>query len=110
MVVDADCAFDEDKAGLLSGADRVIVVTRQNRASVFATNQLSMNINGVNQEKYIFVCNDFSNEEDNALISPTTRLRFSINEYVGHLNRYDQLKCADLSKEKGIQKVAFLIM
>ena len=88
----------------------MIVVTRQNRASVFATNQLSMNINGVNQEKYIFVCNDFSNEEDNALISPTTRLRFSINEYVGHLNRYDQLKCADLSKEKGIQKVAFLIM
>ena len=110
VVVAADCAFDEDKAGLLSGADRVIVVTRQNRASVFATNQLSMNINGVNQEKYIFVCNDFSNEEDNALISPTTRLRFSINEYVGHLNRYDQLKCADLSKEKGIQKVAFLIM
>lgn len=110
VVVDADCAFDEEKANLISAADRVIVVTRQNRAAVFATNQLTMNINGVNQEKYIFVCNDFSGEEDNALISPATRLRFSINEYVEHMNRYDQLKCADLAKEKGIQKVAFLIM
>lgn len=110
VVVDADCAFDEDKASLISAADKVIVVTRQNRAAVFATNQLTMNINGVNQEKYIFVCNDFSSEDDNALISPSTRLRFSINEYVGRMNRYDQLKCADLAKEKGIQKVAFLIM
>ena len=51
------------------------------------------------------------NEElDNALIAPSMTLQFSINEYVEHFGRYDQMKCADLARDKGIQKTAFLIM
>ncbi len=110
VVVDADCAFDEEKASLISAADKTVIVTSQSRGAVFATNQLTMSINGVNQDSYIFVCNDFRPDEDNALISPNVRLRFTVNEYVGHISRYDQCKSMELARESGIQKTAFLIM
>ncbi len=109
VVVDADCAFDEEKASLISAADKTVIVTTQNRAAVFATNQLSQNINGVNQERYLFVCNDFRPEEDNALLGGSP-LRFSVNEYVSHIRGYDQCASAEFARDSGIQKTAFLIM
>ncbi len=110
IIVDADSTFDEKKANLLGIADKVVIVTRQNRTSVCATNLLASNIMGINAEKYIFVCNDFDKNQDNSLISPSNALQFAVNEYIAHFGNYDQMKCSDFSKDKGIQKIAFLIM
>ena len=110
IILDADIVFDEAKAKLLSIADKVVIVTQQTRASVYATNLLISNIIGVNSEKYIFVCNNFDKEQDNALISSVMAPQFSISEYVEHFDYYDQMKCSDFAKAAGIQKAAFLIM
>lgn len=110
IVVDADVTFDEEKASLLNIADKVVVVTKQNLASVLATNILVANINGAGADKYIFICNDFEKEEDNALISPNVALKFSVSDYIEHFNHYSSMKPDDLSKESSIQKAAFLII
>ncbi len=110
IVVDADITFDEDKAALFNVADKVIVVVNQTLTSVLATNVLVSNINGANTEKYVFICNDFDKEEDNALISPNVKLKFSVSDYIDHFNHYASMKPDDLSKESTIQKVAFLII
>ena len=110
IIVDADVSFDEDKAALLNIADRVVVVTKQTFAAVLATNILVSNINGASAEKYIFVCNDFNKEEDNALISPKLSLKFTVNDYIDHIAHYDQMKCSDLASDSGIQKTAFLVV
>lgn len=110
IIVDADVAFDEDKAKLLDVADKVIVLMRQTLASVFTTNILVSNINGANSDKYIFICNDFDKEEDNALISPNVTLKFSVSDYIDHFNHYTSMKPEELSKESSIQKAMFLIM
>lgn len=78
IIVDADVSFDEDKATLLNISDKVVVVTKQTFAAVLATNILVSNINGASAEKYIFVCNDFNKEEDNALISPSYHLSLAL--------------------------------
>lgn len=110
IVVDADITFDEDKAALLNIADKVIVIVKQTLSSVLATNILVSNINGASTDKYIFICNDFDKEEDNALISPNVALKFSVSDYIDHFNHYANMKPDDLSKESSIQKAAFLIM
>ncbi len=110
IIVDVDTSFDDDKANLLSIADKVIIVTKQNEAALFATNVLISNINGVNSEKYSFVCNDFDKNRENAIISPNLPLKFSVNEYVEHMDHYDSLRCEDYSKNAGIQRTAFLVM
>lgn len=110
IVVDADTVLDEDKTRLLDLADKVIMVTRQNKASVSATNFLLSNINGVRGDKYIFVCNDFNRDAENALISPDIENRFSVSDYIGHIDHYEQWNAGDLANETDIQKVAFLVM
>ena len=110
IVIDTDTVFDEDKARLMDIADKVIMVTKQNKASVYATNVLVSNINGANSDKYIFVCNDFDEDNTNVLISPDVVNKFAVADYVGHLSHYDQLKANDLANDNDIQKIAFLII
>lgn len=110
IVVDADVAFDEEKASLLNVADKVVVVLKQTFASVLATNVLVSNINGASADKYIFICNDFDKEEENALISPNVSLKFSVSEYIDHFSHHSSMKPDDFSKESSVQKAAFLII
>lgn len=110
IVIDADTVFDEDKARLIDASDKVIIVTRQSKASSYATQNLVSNINGINNEKFVFVCNDFDEDNINVLISPDVVNKFSVTAYVGHLSHYDQLKAADLANENDIQKIAFLFI
>lgn len=110
IVIDSDAPFDENNVQLLNLSDKVIVVTEQTFASVYATNIMISNINGVTSDKYLFVCNNFDNEKDNALISPNIKLKFTISEYIGHIRHFDQLTFDELSSDSCIQKVAFLIL
>lgn len=110
IIVDADVTFDEEKASLLNLSDKVVIITNQSLVSVLATNILVTNINGASADKYIFICNDFDKEEDNALISPNVTLKFSVSDYIDHFNHYANMKPDDLSKESSIQKTAFLII
>ena len=110
IIVDADTTFDEEKAKLLNTADKVVVVTRQNLSAVLATNVLVANINGISAEKYIFLCNDFDKEEDNALIAPNLSPKFTVSDYIEHFGHYEKMKPDDLSRENGIQRAAFLIL
>lgn len=110
IIVDADITFDEEKATLINLVDKVIIVTQQTLSSVLATNILVSNINGANSDKYLFICNDFDKDKDNALISPAVSLKFSISDYIDHFNNYENMKPDDLSKENSIQRTAFLII
>ena len=110
ILVDADVSFDEDKARLISLSDRVVVVTNQSMAAVSATNVLVANVNGMSGDKYIFLCNDFRKDADNALISPNLTLKFSVSDYIEHFCYTEQLKPEGLSKESSIQRAAFLII
>lgn len=110
IVIDADSTFDDEKAGLLELADKVILVTKQTLNSVLATNTLVANINGATGEKYIYICNDFKKNQDNALISPGVSLKFTVADYIDHFDHYDQRKIADIAKENSIQRAALLII
>ena len=107
---DADVTFDEEKAALINLADKVIIIAQQTLSSVLATNILVSNINGANLDKYVFICDDFDKDEDNALISPSVSLKFSISDYIDHFANYENMKPDDLSKENSIQRTAFLII
>lgn len=110
IVIDADVAFDEEKAELINMADKVVIVTNQSSAAVYATNALVSNISGMSADKYIFICNDFDKMQSNALISPQVSLKFTVSEYIDHFRFYEQMKMEELSKESSIQRVAFLIV
>lgn len=108
IIIDTDSVFDERKALLLNIADKVVIVTRQNKTSVFATNTLVSSIDGINTEKYIFICNDFVKEQDNALISPDIIMKYGVSEYIDHIIQFDLLKGSDLAEQTSIRKATYL--
>ncbi|MCD7804398.1 MAG: AAA family ATPase [Oscillospiraceae bacterium] len=110
IIVDADSSFGEAEASLINIADKVVIVTRQNENSVFTTNLLVDNISDISSEKYIFVCNDFDKESENAIISAHIPTKFAVSEYVEHIFNYDKLTASDLAKEGGLQRVALLMI
>lgn len=109
IIIDADAVFDDDKTKLIDIADKVIIVTRQSKASVFATNALVSNINGANGDKYIFICNDFDTEKPNMLLSTDIANKFNVNDYVKHLSHCEELTAKDLAQEKEFQRIAVLV-
>ena len=109
IIVDTDSSFDEEKASILGYADKVIIVVKQNKSAVYSTNILCSNIDGVNSDKYLFVCNDFQKELDNTLISPEMKIKFNVNEYIDHIIGIDGMKCAELAEQISIKRVRYLI-
>lgn len=106
VVIDTDCVFDKEKADLITLADKVIIVLEQTKNSVFATDMLLKNISCNDNEKYHFICNNFKENESNALISS----KHIVNEYVRHFDNFDALTIADLAKKSDIQKISYLII
>lgn len=110
VIVDTDTAFDEDKAHLMNISDKVIVVTRQTANAVYATNLLVENINAMNSEKFLFVCNDFDRSRENVLVNSDMQVKFTPSEYIVHMEDYDEMKCADFAKSNSMQKIAVLVI
>lgn len=109
IIVDADTVFDEDNAALMSMADKVILVCEQSRASVCATNELVSNINGIRDDKYIFVCNKFDKDVSNAMVSDDQNIDYSVSGYIEKIHHPERLTAADIGNIPGIQKVALLL-
>lgn len=110
IVVDSDTAFDSAKASLITLADQVIIVTTQSKAAVNATNMLIKNMNCHDNEKFIFVCNDFDENKYNALSADDFKANFTVNEYVKHIENIDKLKIGEISNSSEMQKLAYLIV
>lgn len=98
------------KAALMQLADKILIVTKQTEYAVKATNELIQNVNRNNSDKYIFLCNDFKKEEENALLLPTAAHRFTVSEYIEHLPAYEMKGSGLPVQTPGLQKAAFLIM
>lgn len=108
IIIDAENTFDEEKLNLIDVADKIVIVTDQTLDGVRSTNFLLTNINGVNADNYIFICNKFKSNQYNALVEGKESLRFRVNEYIEAYAK--EIDCEELSKKVGIKKTAFLIM
>lgn len=110
IVIDTESVFDESAAEILKAANKVVIVTTQDASSVLATNLLVANISEVSAEKYVFVCNDFVRERNNALVAQKSSINFIVNEYIEHLAQYDDMSLKEIAKASGVQKTTYLIM
>ena len=110
IIVDTDSVFNKKTADLITMADKVIITLNQTRHSVYATNMLLKNISCNDNEKYYFVCNDFDEDNPNALTMEEYKPNFMVNEYIKHFDKFDEKNLDDIAKESDIQKIAYLII
>ncbi len=110
IIVDSENAFDEYLTKLIDISDRVVVITSQAKKQLCYTNQFVNNINGVNGEKYLFLCNEFSREKNNYLVNNSENAKFRINEYIDYIDNMENMKISELAKVSGIMKSTFLLL
>lgn len=114
IIVDAETAFHEANVSLLNAADRVVFVMNQNESSVAAANMMADNINGLNSDKHIFICNNFDKNKNNAVVAMNKGLKFSIDEYVEHVNGNGEtgreVSFGEMADNESVKKIAMFLM
>lgn len=110
IVVDAENTFDEHLTDLFDLANKVIIITGQTEQSVYNTNLLVSNINGIGGDKYVFVCNNLEKSKENALDNAILERKFRVESFISHIDRIEEQKMVDFSKNQEIQKTALLVM
>lgn len=110
IIIDSESAFGEEKARLINLADRVIVITKQSKASVHKTNCLCENMSGATSDKYLYICNFFEKESENYLNDSSEVMRFEVNDFVQTFSMMGKKTIESLAREKDIQRVAYLLI
>lgn len=107
IVVDLDSVFNDEKAELLSLANKVLIIVKQDSYSVFKTKILLNNIDCKDSDKYIFLCNAFKNDKKNAILQENEKIE--INQYIGFINDVSTLTIDNMLKIEEFQKIAYML-
>jgi len=102
--------LNEQKVSLLSLADKVLLVLNQEERMAFAVSKMSENIDGVNSEKYIPVCNDFHSDRDNIFNDRHIVPGFHAPEYIRHIRKTDDSYLSAFISDEGIKRIVQLII
>ena len=109
IIVDTDSVYDEYKASLFGTADKVMILSKQTPDALEAAAILAQNINGLEKEKYKFVCNDCDFSDEDEISTHNSRIRWQPVERIGHITEIQKKTLEEIVKETGIQKAANLI-
>lgn len=108
--MDTDSTFSDEKGYLIDHADKVFLITRQDFYSVYKTNCMLNNINYSDTEKFMFLCNAFQTEYENALLNAESHSRFMANEYIHWIPECEKMRLEELAKVDGLQKIAYSLL
>ncbi len=109
IIVDVEAGYDKEKMDFLQLADKAAIVLLQDEFSVYKTEYLLHNIDLHDREKYLFICNCFQEEKENAYVNSQMQKKFSMNEYVEYASEPIR-NIKELSMLKGIQKLAYMFI
>lgn len=72
------------------------------------------NINGLNSDKHIFICNNFDKQKNNAIVTMNKGLKFSVDEYVNHVledtETGREVSYEEMAENESIKKIAMFLM
>jgi hypothetical protein len=111
IVVDSSSDFTSEKTMMMSYCDKVIIVTGQDAVSVSKLDSLLSNIDCSDNNKFMFICNKYSGESVNWLISNNLNNKCTISEYVGYFDLdYASFSLEFLAMNKHFQKLAYTLI
>ena len=109
VIVDIEAGYTKEKMELLQLADKVLMVVLQDALSAYKTEYLLQNIELRDREKYIFLCNRFDADKENAYANSQMLKKFAINEYIENIEEKIE-KLEQLSGLNSIQKLAYMFI
>ncbi len=108
IVVDTDLNLDEAKAEMVQNADKVIIAVLQDAYSTYKTEYLVRNIDCRNNEKFLFVCNKFRRDVDNAYMASDVGQQFILTEYIEEIPLHKIHSLNSFTDLSGIRNLAYI--
>ena len=110
IIVDVSSEFTDDKAELISLAEKVIVLTQQDNYSVMKTEALLNNINCSDEEKFIFVCNKYNKTVFNAIVSSNYVHRVKVSEYISFQDGIDSQSIEKMTQNDDFSRLTYMFI
>ncbi|WP_298847318.1 AAA family ATPase [Clostridium sp.] len=111
IVVDCSSDFTIEKTMMMSYCNKVMIITGQDAVSVSKLDSLLENIDCSDNNKYMFICNRYSGESENNLISNNLNNKCTISEYIEYFDLdYDDFNLEILAMNKHFQKLAYTLI
>lgn len=109
IIVDIEAGYNSERNAILQLADKAIIVLLQDKLSQYKTEYLFQNIDFSEQDKYVFVCNKYSDDKENAYIAKEGTHKIKVHEYIGCLSN-EKRDIEEISSLKGIEKLVYLFV
>lgn len=109
IVVDADSTYSDEKAELMSLANKVFMIVMQDKVSAHKMNVLLHNANCTDAEKYIFICNRYIADAPNYIVS-TGKKKYIVSEFIAESEGFSELDAEKYSKISGFQNLALMLL
>ena len=110
IVVEIGAELSSETIKFLKYANKIFVVVKQDTYTAFKMGVMKNSINCSDKEKYLFLCNFFEKEKENALLKNEENVTV-ISGYIEKLDDGKKLKtCMDLKSVDGIQKAAIMLL
>lgn len=98
IILDTSSDFNEEKCRLMNFADKVVILTRQDKIAAFKLDSLMSNVDLSNRQKFVIACNMLSSDNTNCLTDQYIKNTFYIKCAISYLNSSDAFESADFAQ------------
>lgn len=107
IVVDVETGYSHMRTRLIELADRVMLITLQDKISVYKMEYMMSNLDFRDNEKYMVICNKYDDTKENYYIKSELQNHFPIKEYID-LVEYSLESAEQLAHLDGIEKLSYM--
>ena len=108
IVVDTSSDFNESLPKLMGIADKVVVVTKQDKVSAKKLERLLLNIDTSNGNKFSIVCNKYMPDKENFIIDENLVDKCHVAQYVNNIEEIKEQPVEICVQNTQIQQFAYL--
>ena len=109
IIVDIEAGYSLTRTELLGVADKVIMVMLQDVLSLYKTEYILRNVDFRDKDKYLFICNMYRENKENAYFESLLQKRFPLHEYV-HYVENPLITAKSIGELSEIQRIATLFI
>ncbi|WP_035291662.1 AAA family ATPase [Clostridium sp. KNHs214] len=107
IIVDTSNEFNSEKSMLMGYCHKVIILTKQSKVDAIKLNNLRVNIDCSNPNKFIFICNKYVDTKENYLIKDDYISNCNISEYIDCF-REENITIDFLAKNRCFNKIIYM--
>ena len=107
IIVDVEAGYSRWRIQLLQDSDKVMLITLQDDVSTNKMRYITECLDFGDHEKYMVICNKYSETRDNQYVQSGLQSEFSIREYIDEVST-PLLTARQLAQLNGIEKVSYM--